>query len=133
MRHGASLTRAAKEAGTTPNTVIRSVGDQLHHEGGRVVASPSDRLFRRVQVATIEGAQWVDVRGSRQASLAGQHANAVKAFLSAPDDASLEIALRNLQKFEGVTVGGKQLETRPEVLEELGRRGELEFEGPLSG
>jgi hypothetical protein len=133
MRHGASLTRAAKEAGTTPNTVIRYVGDQLHHEGGRVVASPSDRLFRRVQVATIEGAQWVDVRGSRQASLAGQHANAVKAFLSAPDDASLEIALRNLQKFEGVTVGGKQLETRPEVLEELGRRGELEFEGPLSG
>ena len=133
MRHGALLTRAAKEAGTTPNTVVRYVGDQLHREGGRVVASKSDRLFRRVQVTTSEGVQWVDVHSSRPASIAGQHANAVRAFLKAPDDAAAELAMRNLRKFEGVTVGGKQLETRPEVLEELERRGELEFEGPLSG
>ena len=53
--------------------------------------------------------------------------------MRAPDDASVKLALRNLKKFEGATVGGKTLETRPEVLEELGIRGELEFEGPLSG
>jgi hypothetical protein len=133
VRHGTPYGRAIEEAGTTPNTVVRYVGDQLHREGGRVVATKSDRLFRRLQVTTTEGVQWVDVRGSRQASLAGRHANAVKAFLSAPDDASLQDALRNLRRFEGVTLGGKQLETRPEVLEELGRQGELEFEGPLSG
>ena len=41
MRHGASLSQAAKEAGTTPNTVERYVGDQLHRERGRVVARPT--------------------------------------------------------------------------------------------
>ena len=39
VRHGETLTRAAKEAGTTPNTVARYAGGQLHHERGRTVAS----------------------------------------------------------------------------------------------
>ena len=45
VRHGETLTRAAKEAGTTPNTVAKYAGVNLHRERGRTVASRSDRLF----------------------------------------------------------------------------------------
>lgn len=126
MRKGAPLGRAAKEAGTTPNTVRRYVGEQLHRERGRVVASKSDRLFRHMWATTTEGQLWLDVRSSRQASLIGQHRNAVKNFLRSGDETPL-------RRFAGVKIGGKELEVRPEVLEELGRTTAPEFEGPQSG
>jgi hypothetical protein len=121
VRHGATLTRAAKEAGTTPNTVVRYAGEQLHRQRGRVVASKSDRLFRVMNVVTTDGVQEVLLRSSRQASLVGEHANAVKKFLLTGDD-------EPLRKFAGVKVAGRELEVRPEVLEELQRTSELEYE-----
>lgn len=121
VRHGETLTRAAKEAGTTPNTVAKYAGENLHHERGRVVASRFDRLFRVMNVVTTEGVQELPLRSSRQASLVGEHANAVKKFLLSGDDEPLD-------KFRGVKVAGRELEVRPEILEELQRTGELEYE-----
>jgi hypothetical protein len=121
VRHGATLTRAAKEAGTTPNTVAKYTGAQLHHKGGRVVATKTDRLYRVMNVVTTDGVQEVALRSSRQASLVGEHANAVKKFLLTGDD-------EPLRKFAGVKVAGRELEVRPEVLEELQRTSELEYE-----
>jgi hypothetical protein len=121
VRHGATLTRAAKEAGTTLNTVAKYAGENLHHERGRVVASKADRLFRVMNVITSEGVQEVPLHSSRQASLVAEHANAVKKFLLTGDD-------EPLHKFRGVKVAGHELEVRPEVLEELQRTSELEYE-----
>lgn len=121
MRKGASLSKAAAEAHTTPNTVAKYAGEQLRREGGRMVASRGDRLFRVMRLITTEGVQEVALGGSRQASLAAAHANAVKHFLATGDD-------EPLRRFAGVTVGGKQLESDPAKLEEAGRRGELEYE-----
>jgi hypothetical protein len=121
VRHGETLTRAAKEAGTTPNTVAKYAGENLHRERGRVVASKADRLFRVMNVITTEGVQEVPLRSSRQASLVAEHANAVKKFLLTGDD-------EPLHKFRGVKVAGHELDVRPEVLEELQRTGELEYE-----
>jgi hypothetical protein len=121
VRHGETLTRAAREAGTTPNTVARYAGEQLHHERGRTVASRSDRLFRVMNVVTTEGVVEVPLRSSRQASIVGEHANAIKKFLLTGD-------AEPLRKFAGVRVGGHELEVRPEVLEDLERSGELEYE-----
>jgi hypothetical protein len=121
VRHGETLTRAAKEAGTTPNTVAKYAGENLHHQRGRVVASRSDRLFRVMNVVATEGVQEVPLRSSRQASLVAEHANAVKKFLLSGDD-------EPLHKFSGVKVAGRELEVRPEILEELQRTGELEYE-----
>lgn len=126
-RKGASLTRAAREAGTTVNTVQRYAGEQLRRERGRVLANPSDRLFRVMNIITTEGVEEsVALRSSRQASLVGEHANAVKHFLATGDD-------EPLRKFTNVKVAGRQLETRPEVLEELGRVSELEYEPYADG
>ncbi len=125
MRRGKSLTEAAREAETTPNTVVRYAGSQLHHEGGRMVASKSDRMFRQMWAYTTEGLQPVAVRTSKQASLIGQHRNAVKKFRRGDETA--------LRKFAGVKVGGVELEVRPDVLEEYFRTTTPEFEGPQSG
>lgn len=125
MRRGKSLTEAAREAKTTPNTVARYVGSQLHREGGRMVASKSDRMFRQMWAYTTEGRQPVAVRSSKQASLIGQHRNAVKKFRRGDETA--------LRKFAGVKVGGYELEVRPDVLEEFFRTTTPEYEGPQSG
>ncbi len=121
VRHGETLTRAAQQAGTTPNTVAKYAGEQLRREGGRTVASRSDRLYRVMNAVTTEGVVEVSLRSSRQATLVGEHANAIKKFLLTGD-------AEPLRKFAGVKVGGRELETRPEVLEDLERSGELEYE-----
>lgn len=121
MRKGSSLSKAAAEAHTTPNTVAKYAGAQLRREGGRMVASKGDRLFRVMRVITTEGVQEVALGGSRQASLVAAHANAVKHFLATGDD-------EPLHRFADVKVGGMELETDPAKLEESGRRGELEYE-----
>ena len=74
-----------------------------------------------MNAVTTEGVVEVPLSSSRQASLVGEHANAIKKFLLTGDDAPL-------RKFAGVKVGGRELETRPEVLEDLERSGELEYE-----
>ena len=65
VRHGSTLTRAAKEAGTTPNTVAKYTGEHLHRERGRMVASKSDRLYRVMNVITTDGVQEVPLRMAR--------------------------------------------------------------------
>ncbi len=86
-----------------------------------MVASRSDRDFRPMTVLTTEGVQRLSLRSSRQASLVAEHANAVKKFLLTGDDGPL-------RKLAGVKVAGHELEVRPEVLEELQRTSELEYE-----
>lgn len=121
MRGGQSLARAAKEAETSPTTVRKYSASALERKSGRWTAKKSDRLYRPVLVATTGGRKEVGVRGARQASLVGEHMNAAKRFLKTGDTAALN-------KFAGKTVGGKALATDPALLEELYRRGELEFE-----
>ena len=117
-----SLAAAAREAGTTPNTILKWTGSKLTEKrGGRRVVTKADRLLRTMRVVSTEGVVDVDVRGSRQARRLAQHMNAVKQFLATGDAEALE-------RFEGVRVAGVQLETDPERIEELGRLHELSFE-----
>jgi hypothetical protein len=63
----------------------------------------------------------VKVRGSRAASLVGEHWSAVGHFLRTGDESRL-IPLR------GKSVAGIRLETDPDAIEEWARRGELDIE-----
>jgi len=117
-----SLTAAAREARTTPNTIMKWTGTELAEKrGGRRVVTKADRLLRTMRVVSTEGTVEVEVRGSRQARRIAQHMNAVKLFLATGDDEAL-------RRFEGVKVAGVLLETDPEQIEELGRVHELSFE-----
>ena len=120
-RNGGSLTRAARDADTSVRTVKKYAGEALEKDGsGRYQVRPADRLIRPMRIVTTEGVAEDIVRGSRVASLNARHANAVKYYLST-GDASV------LAPFIGKSVAGHPLETDPDRLDELGRRGFLDW------
>lgn len=119
MRRGQSLTAAAREAGTTPRTVRKYAGAAVKRPGSRYVLG-RDRMYRPMRVLTNTGVEPVGV-SRREARTIGRHWNAVKRWGIYQDSSELD-------KFRGVTVGGYELETDLDVIDELAGRGELEFE-----
>ena len=65
----------------------------------------------------------VDVRGSRVASVVGEYHNAVRDYLTTGDVSAL-------RRFDGQRVGGRTLETDPDVLDAMARRGSFRHDGP---
>jgi hypothetical protein len=123
MRHDpdVTLTRAAKEAGTTSGTVLRYAGSGfVRGRGGRIEPAPADRLLRRVTLRTPKGAREVEVRGSRQASRVAKYNHAVDQFLEGDESA--------LTPFQGKTVAGVTLVTDLDVIEEAARRGQMDYD-----
>jgi hypothetical protein len=116
-----SLPAAARAAGTTPATVRRFAQPALTTAAGRTVATPADRLYRRMSVLTPEGRQDIDVRGSRAAAKVSAHWNAAEHYLATGDTSRLD-------KFAGVRVGGAELATRPSDVERHWTRGELDID-----
>lgn len=121
MRQGDSLTKAAKQAHTTVNTVIRWTGPAMEHKSGKWTPKATDRLVRRMKVLTTDGVIDLEVRSSKQASAIGGHSAAVKDYLATGSE-------DGLRKFRGKTVGGHILLTDPEQLIDLASVGELEYE-----
>jgi hypothetical protein len=121
-REGLTLTSATIRAGTTPNTVLKYARTALtRRPDGLYGAKPADPLFRRMRILSLEGVISVDIRGSRVAALAGEHASAIHHFLATGDD-------RRLRPLAGKRVAGVPLETDPDAIEAWGRRGVLDFE-----
>jgi hypothetical protein len=121
-RDGRSLTRAAREAGTTPRTVRRYADAALEQSsGGRFKARRADRLLRVMNVLSTNGHVTAVVGGSRAASLVAEHANAVKRYLETGDTTLLD-------PFVGKRVAGLTLETNPDAIETFALSGELDFE-----
>ena len=121
---GKSWTAATRAAGTTPATANRYVGSTVTKSGRRYSVASSDRLVRRKKIVTNTGERFIDVRGSRQAELLEAHREALRRFRAGDVDA--------LQPFEGVSVGGYELLTDPDEIEDLMRRGELDLSGKVS-
>lgn len=121
-RKGLSLERAAAQANTTPNAVLRHAGPALvRSSNGRYWPTPNDTLLRALLVLTTEGLIEIALLDSREATVVGRHWSAIGRLLETGDATAL-------RPFEGRRVGGFVLETDPDVIEELGRRGELSFE-----
>jgi hypothetical protein len=120
LKPGLSLTRAAIEAGTTPNAVLRYAGAAITRDArGRYVAKRRDTLYRRMRVLSTEGEVFVDVPSSTQATLNARHANAVKKYRDTGDPT-------DLAQFRGKKVGGYELETDLAVLTARARADELD-------
>ncbi|GAA4403395.1 hypothetical protein [Tsukamurella soli] len=80
----------------------------------------SDEMIRAVTTRSVES---IPVRELTEAelSLVGSHWNAVGRYLRTGDTT-------RLNRFVGVRVGGRELETRTVALDYYGNIGELEFE-----
>ncbi len=119
------LTHAARRVGTTPAAIKKFANDALIRETrGRYSVADRDRLLRRLHFITSDGIIEVSVDDSRAASLIASYDNAVKKWLAGDG--------RALERFVGKSIraGGKRYEflTDPDLLIELGRRGEVSFE-----
>jgi hypothetical protein len=124
MREGKSLTDAAKEAGTTPKSVLKYAGSALNSQNNRYTVKAEDNLTRRLLVPYSNGSEYETIRSSKDATLLSRYWSAVKEWRNT-GDASV------LQSFEGktITVKGQQVKliTDPEQLALLQRGGELDF------
>jgi len=116
-----SLHAASGLVGTTPETVRRYASDALTKEGRRYRATESDRSYQRMSALSTEGLRDIDVRGSRARSLVGRHWSAIGRFAATGD-------LSVLKPFAGKRVGGIELATNPDAIEEYLRRGELDID-----
>lgn len=119
MRRGRSLTAASRNAGTTPGTVRKYAGATIKRPGARY-ALGRDRLYRPVTVLTNTGKETLSL-GRRDSTTVSRHWNAVGRYLKQGDSSELE-------RFRGVSMGGYELESDLDVIDELAARGELEFE-----
>jgi hypothetical protein len=76
---------------------------------------------RETRAITTDGVLTVMPLSDHEASLIGQHHNAVKAFLNEGD-------VEALLPFAGVKVGGRLLETDPDEIESLARDGDFGYD-----
>ena len=125
-RKGFSLTRAAREAHTTPETTRKHVGRVLKRsKNGRYAATASDRLTRRIWFLTTTGKIELPVRGSKAASRVAEHSAAVHQYLKTGDS-------RLLDAFQGQAIRTRNQThfflTDTEALERLANAGEVSFE-----
>lgn len=120
-RDKVSLSEAARREGMAVDAVAWWSDGATERRGGRVFAASGDRLFRPMYVYSDGAVVPVDVRGSRVASAIGSYHSAVHHYLSTGDSS-------RLARFRGVKVGGIELETDLDVIDELARRGEFDFE-----
>ncbi len=98
MRQRVSLTRAAHEHGIDPRTVMRLGSSVLRKQAtGRYSVKPNDQLLRILVMSGQDGLHEVAVRGSKQATLLAQHANAVRLYVRTGD-------ARPLGRFRGKTI-----------------------------
>jgi molybdenum-dependent DNA-binding transcriptional regulator ModE len=113
IRHGSSLSQAARENGVTVRTVQRYVGRALVQDrrGGRIRAAKSDRLVRYLQIPGQNGPMEIKVRGSKTASEVAKYKAAVNRFLRGDRNA--------LADWHGKKIAGIELITAENTLKNL--------------
>jgi hypothetical protein len=113
---------AARRAHTSVENIRRWAPDAIGRDSaGRLVVSGADRLFRPIVVIERGGGPVaVDTRGSRMASMASAYARTVDAYRAGLVDRHA------FHPFEGMRIGGVELETDPDRIDELEESGALE-------
>ncbi len=121
MRHGASISRAARENGVTPRTIKRYAGAALVQDrpGGRIRATKSDRLVRYLQIPGPNGPIEITVRGSKAASEVAKYKSAVNRFLRGERNA--------LADWHGKKIAGIELITAGSILVDHADKGLLPY------
>jgi len=108
MRHGVSLSRAARENGVAARTIKRYAASALvqARPGGRIQATKSDRLVRYLQIPGPSGSVEIKVRGSKAASKLARYKSAVNRFLRGDRDALAEWHGKKIAGIELITASG---------------------------
>ena len=119
--HGITVVEASRRENVPVSAVSFWASDAIadNRNGGHVTAA--DRMFRPMYVYLAGQSAEVDIRGSRTASTIGRYHSAIAHYLNTGDDS-------RLTRFAGQSVGGVELETDQDVIDDLARRGRFDFE-----
>ncbi len=126
-RQGVSLSKAAKEFGIAPDTVLRYAGTAYERDQrGHWKPKATDRLYRSMRFHDATGWFWVEPANSKEASKLAAYQSAVKRYLETGDD-------RGLRKFKRMMLKTRQKTSLPfltdlDQLDRLGKAGELSYE-----
>jgi hypothetical protein len=120
-RTGGDIAAIADREGVAVDAVRWWTSGAVRKGKGGFTVTSGDRLFRPMFVYSAGRAEPVDVRGDKVASDIGRYHSAIQHYLSTRDSS-------RLAKFTGRTVGGLELETDLDVIDELARRGSFTFE-----
>jgi hypothetical protein len=115
MRHGASLTQAARDNGVTTRTIKKYVGSALLQDrpGGRIRSTKSDRFVYYLQIPGPHGPVEIKAHGSKEAADAARYMSAVNRFLRGD--------LNALAPWRGKKIAGVQLITDRQGLKGLAK------------
>jgi hypothetical protein len=126
MRRGKSLTRAAKIAGTTPDTIKRIAGTSLvRGVNGRFTIKAVDHLYRSMKFLFPDGMGYVEVGNSREASKLGRYMNALRHYSHTGDATGLlPFRRKRLRTRQKIYI---RFVTDLKLIDRLLAAGELEF------
>ena len=116
MRHGDTLSKAARDNGVTTRTIKRYAGSALVQDrpGGRVRATKSDRLVRYLQIPGHDGPRDVTAPGSKAASEFANYKAAINRLLRGDRNA--------MSAWHGKKITGIELITDTRTLVEQARK-----------
>jgi hypothetical protein len=120
-RTGGDISAIAEREGITVDAVRWWTVGAVRKGNGGFSVTGGDRLFRPMFVYSAGKAEPVDVRGDKVASEIGRYHSAIQHYLRTGDSS-------RLAKFRGKSVGGLELETDLDFIDELARRGSFTFE-----
>jgi hypothetical protein len=127
MRHGESLSAAARTVGTTPDAVRRYAGSALiRGTRGRYEAKSSDRLYRKMWFLDARGKVMAEPANSREAAKLGRYWDAVRQYADTGDDRALRRFRRQLLRLRDKT--RLPFLTDTDIIDYLGDAQELSFE-----
>jgi hypothetical protein len=124
---GASLSRASRQFGVNPSTVVRLAGSALRKRtNGRYATKASDRLLRVLAIPNSKGSEEIAVRDSRQATQLAEYWIALTRYLQTGDASAIE-------QFQGKSItdaSGREIPLLTDLneLDRLGNAGEFSFE-----
>jgi hypothetical protein len=122
-REGLELAAAARREHVPRHVVTYYAREALTGTSGSSGVRRADRMYRRMTIVSGGQVIDVDVRGSQQASVVSDYWNTgVHPYLEPYADDT------GLLRMRGVSIGGFELETDLEILDELARRGLLDVD-----
>ncbi len=121
MRHGASLSQAARDNGVTTRTIKKYVGSALLQDrpGGRIRPTKSDRFVRYLQIPGPHEPVEIRAHGSKEAAEVARYKAAVNRFLR--ND------LKALAPWRGKKIAGIKLVTDRRILKRLAKDESLPY------
>jgi hypothetical protein len=120
-RTGIDLEEAARREGVTVEAAQWWAPTAIGRDASGWFVTATDQMYRPMYVYSQGAIVEVDTWDSQVASDVGSYHAAIRDYLETGDD-------RRLTRFHGIQIGGIELETDLDVLDDIARRGGFDFE-----